>query len=126
MRARGADILELAWYFLSQFSKEEQRDFEGFSVEAEEMLMAHGWPGNVREMQNTIRNLVVLNQGPIVEVDMLSTLTGRVPKVVREQSAIPLPAPQMQGSNLSDAGQSGTWPNLTLPLGQSFDTLSDS
>lgn len=124
LRARGADILELGRHFLSQFSKEEHKDFEGFSVEAEEMLMAHGWPGNVREMQNTIRNLVVLNEGPIVEVDMLSTLTGRVPKVAREQSAIPLQAPQMQDrSNLSDAGRSGNWPNLTLSLGQSFDTL---
>ncbi|QFT32114.1 Luminescence regulatory protein LuxO [Labrenzia sp. THAF82] len=124
LRARGADILELARHFLLQFGKEEQKAFEGFSVEAEEMLLGHSWPGNVREMQNTIRNLVVLNEGPIVETDMLSTLAGRVPNTARETVAVPRQVPEsLNRSFASESGVAGDWPNITLSLGQSYDTL---
>jgi DNA-binding NtrC family response regulator len=124
LKARGADILELARHFLSQFAKEESKEFDGFSVEAEEMLMEHTWPGNVREMQNTIRNLVVLNDGPIVETDMLSTLNGRAPIAPREPRGVPLqPPPAHHFSSPPGATGSGNWPNITLSLGQPFDTL---
>lgn len=124
LRARGADILELARHFLLQFGKEEQKAFEGFSVEAEEMLLGHSWPGNVREMQNTIRNLVVLNEGPIVETDMLSTLAGRVPNTARETVAVPRQVPESLNRSFgSESGVAGDWPNITLSLGQSYDTL---
>jgi DNA-binding NtrC family response regulator len=124
LKARGADILELARHFLSQFAKEESKEFDGFSVEAEEMLMEHTWPGNVREMQNTIRNLVVLNDGPIVETDMLSTLNGRAPRPPSELRGVPLqPPPAHHLSAPPSATGSGNWPNITLSLGQPFDTL---
>jgi DNA-binding NtrC family response regulator len=124
LKARGADILELARHFLSQFAREENKEFDGFSVESEEMLMDHSWPGNVREMQNTIRNLVVLNDGPIVETDMLSTLNGRVPTPSREARGVPLQVPFPHHlSPSSGAAKSENWPNITLSLGQAFDTL---
>ena len=124
LRARGADILELARHFLSQFALEEGKAFEGFSVEAEEMLMAHGWPGNVREMQNTIRNLVVLNEGPIVEADMLTALQGRVPSPRRETGVVPLQVPLSRPGPQTTAspGPEG-WPAITLTLGQPYEIL---
>ncbi|WP_299479394.1 sigma-54 dependent transcriptional regulator [uncultured Roseibium sp.] len=125
LRARGTDVLELARHFLGQFSGEEGKDFEEFSVEAEEALLAHSWPGNVREMQNTIRNLVVLNEGPIVGSDMLTTLQGRVPATPRSEGA-PVARLDPDVRNAASAAApvgSGNWPALTLPLGQSFDTL---
>ncbi|CTQ54297.1 Regulatory protein LuxO [Roseibium album] len=124
LKARGADILELARHFLSQFAKEENKEFDGFSVETEEMLMEHSWPGNVREMQNTIRNLVVLNDGPIVETDMLSTLSGRTPIPPRAPRGVPLqPLPVHHYSPSPGVTGSDSWPNITLSLGQPFDTL---
>lgn len=124
LRARGADILELARHFLAQFAREEGKAFDGFSVEAEETLMGHSWPGNVREMQNTIRNLVVLNEGPIVEADMLTTLQTRTPSPMQEAGTVTLKAPVVQQANpVAAAPASGPWPNITLTLGQSFDVL---
>lgn len=125
LRARGADILELARHFLTHFGAEEGKTFEGFSIEAEEALMAHSWPGNVREMQNTMRNLVVLQDGPIVEVDMLGGLNGRAPSSVSaapNASAAPVHMPQTASAPANSNGN-GHWPQITLPLGQSFDVL---
>lgn len=124
LRSRGGDILELARHFLEQFSKEEEKGFEGFSVEAEDALMAHPWPGNVREMQNTIRNLVVLNEGPIVSAEMLSGLSAKPQAPGHGGSPMPFnnPASRYSRQSVADAS-AGAWPELTLELGQPFEVL---
>ncbi len=68
LRDRGDDVLMIARTFLARFSDEESKTFSGFSAEAEAALVRYGWPGNVRQLQNVIRNIVVLSQGPVVEL----------------------------------------------------------
>lgn len=61
LRERGEDILELAEYFLQIYSREENKHFSGFSEDVINIFMAFDWPGNVRQLQNIIRNIVVLH-----------------------------------------------------------------
>jgi two-component system repressor protein LuxO len=76
LRDRGEDILLIARRFLADFSKLEGRAFTAFSAEAEARLLASPWPGNVRQLQNVIRNAVVLNEGSLLTETMLPPLTG--------------------------------------------------
>ncbi|MGF1762273.1 sigma-54-dependent transcriptional regulator [Aliivibrio kagoshimensis] len=71
LRERGHDILELSNAFLEQFSGEEHRDFKRFSPEVEQHFLNYPWPGNIRELQNTIRNVVVLHNEQQVELSHL-------------------------------------------------------
>ena len=71
LREREADVLDLARHFLEIFSQEEGKRFKGFSAGAETALRAYDWPGNVRQLQNAIRQAIVLNDGESVEVHML-------------------------------------------------------
>ena len=71
LRARGADVLMLARAFLKSFAKEERKGFRALAPDVEALLMAHGWPGNVRQLQNVIRNAVVLHEGQVLELAML-------------------------------------------------------
>jgi len=71
LRERGEDVLQIARRFLSEFAKEEGKRFDGFSPQAERLLLEYTWPGNVRQLQNVVRNIVVLQSGPRVEVAML-------------------------------------------------------
>ena len=71
LRERDQDVLLIARHFLAQFNEEEGTNFQGFAPEVEAILLAHPWPGNVRQLQNTIRNVTVLFDGPIVTPDML-------------------------------------------------------
>ena len=71
LRERGNDILELSNAFLEQFSHEEHRDFQKFSPEVEHHFLHSQWPGNIRELQNTIRNIVVLHNEQQVELSHL-------------------------------------------------------
>nr|WP_283949694.1 sigma-54 dependent transcriptional regulator [Limobrevibacterium gyesilva] len=99
LRARGGDVLLIARHFLAQFSKEEGRRFQGFSPEAEAALRGYSWPGNVRQLQNVVRNIVVLHDGERVEAAMIPPPVLRTngsapdPTPVPAPVAIPVPAP---------------------------------
>ncbi|MGH7074253.1 MAG: sigma-54 interaction domain-containing protein [Stellaceae bacterium] len=70
LRERGEDILLLARFFLSRFSRElhdSGSDALQLSREAEQCVISHQWPGNVRELITCMRRAVVMAEGPIVE-----------------------------------------------------------
>ncbi len=61
LREKREDIPLLANYYLNYFSvKYNKRNIEGFSPEAEKLLMDYHWPGNVRELKNLVERFVVL------------------------------------------------------------------
>jgi two-component system repressor protein LuxO len=63
LRQRPADILVLARHFLARFAREEHKSFTGFSADAANALVARDWPGNVRQLQNLVRRIVVMFDG---------------------------------------------------------------
>jgi len=67
LRQRTEDIPILATHFLRRYETEFCKELHGFSPEAMQMLMAHSWPGNIRELQHVIERAVVLVQGPTIE-----------------------------------------------------------
>lgn len=71
LRERGDDVIEIGHSILGHMSKEEGRDFVTFSREVTNRFEEYDWPGNVRQLQNVIRNVVVLNKGKEVTLDML-------------------------------------------------------
>jgi DNA-binding NtrC family response regulator len=71
LRDRDNDILILAGRLLVEFSGEEGKTFRGFDDDASAALLRYGWPGNVRQMQNVLRNIVVLNDEERVTLAML-------------------------------------------------------
>ncbi len=71
LRERGGDVIEIAESALLQFAREEGRRFDGLSREVVDLFRRLPWPGNVRQVLNVIRNVVVLNEGGIVTPAML-------------------------------------------------------
>ncbi len=71
LRERGDDVIEIAESVLEQFSKEEGRQFDGLSRDVSDLFRRLPWPGNVRQVLNVIRNVVVLNEGGLVTQSML-------------------------------------------------------
>jgi two-component system repressor protein LuxO len=71
LRERDGDVLLIGRHVLQEFSREDGKHFKGFSQAAEALLLAYSWPGNVRQLQNTIRSTVVLNDGELVTAEML-------------------------------------------------------
>jgi two-component system repressor protein LuxO len=74
LRDRGEDIILIARRFLTQFAQADRKSFTAFAPEVEARLLAFSWPGNVRQLQNVVRNVVVLHDGKIVTPAMLPPL----------------------------------------------------
>ena len=71
LRDRGDDVIEIAEAALSRFAEEEGRHFDGLAPEVADLFRNLPWPGNVRQVLNVIRNVVVLNEGGAVTLQML-------------------------------------------------------
>jgi len=63
LKDRKEDLLPLAMHFLDKYSKEANRDFEGFTPEALRKMGSYEWPGNVRELENAIQRATILETG---------------------------------------------------------------
>jgi len=74
LREREGDILLLARHFVALYAEEEGKSFTDFDAEAIETLTRYSWPGNIRELQNVLRNVVLFNDGAVVTAAMLSRL----------------------------------------------------
>jgi two-component system repressor protein LuxO len=72
LRQRPADILVLARHFLDRYAREEHKSFAGFRAEAADALVAHDWPGNVRQLQNLVRRMVVMFDGGEIDAAMVA------------------------------------------------------
>ena len=63
LRARSDDIAELGRHFLARFAAEEGKRVARISDDAQMMLDAYAWPGNVRQLENAMFRAVVLAEG---------------------------------------------------------------
>lgn len=66
------DIMEFAQFFLDQSNLELEKQVQGFTDEARDMLLAYRWPGNIREMKNVIKRSTLIAQGDLIEKKDLS------------------------------------------------------
>ncbi|TWB45163.1 sigma-54-dependent transcriptional regulator [Nitrospirillum pindoramense] len=71
LRDREGDVCLIARHFLTDMAEEEGKAFQRLDADAESALMAYDFPGNVRQLQNILRNVVVLNDGAAVTRAML-------------------------------------------------------
>lgn len=60
LRERAADIPLLAQNFINVFNREYRKTIMGITPEAEALLKAYSWPGNIRELKNVIERIVIL------------------------------------------------------------------
>jgi two-component system response regulator FlrC len=63
LRERPKDIIALARHFARKYAEANGVPFRVLGSETEKMLLAHGWKGNVRELENTIHRAVLLSHG---------------------------------------------------------------
>jgi two-component system NtrC family response regulator len=63
LRERGDDAVLIARHVAERFAIEQRRQAPRFGQAALAALEAHGWPGNVREVENRVRRAVIMNDG---------------------------------------------------------------
>lgn len=71
LREREGDALSIASYLLKKYSALNNKQITGFSREAAHVIESHDWPGNIRELENTIKRAVIMADGLTIGVDDL-------------------------------------------------------
>ena len=71
LRERREDILPLAGFFLRKFSGDINKDIGDFEPPAVQDLLEYRWPGNIRELENTIDRAVTMADGSRITRDDL-------------------------------------------------------
>ncbi|KGJ86564.1 sigma-54-dependent transcriptional regulator [Colwellia psychrerythraea] len=71
LRERGGDLVHLASFFLKKYSRVEKKHFRKFSRNAIQIICAYDWPGNIRQLENVIHGLVILNSGEQITSEMI-------------------------------------------------------
>ena len=90
LRERSSDILLLAQAFLDKYAREEGRKFEGFDRSAQAWLVDQSWPGNVRQLENFIRQIAVLHQDPVITAQSLAQFSANT-----ASASLPMPRAQI-------------------------------
>ena len=78
LRLRPEDIPALARHFLARFAAEEGKRVRSISAEAQALLSAFRWPGNVRQLDNAIFRAVVLADGEEIGVNEFPQVSSQV------------------------------------------------
>ena len=63
LRDREEDILVLATALLQRYADENRKKITGFTKQATRAIEIHNWPGNIRELENRIKRVVVHGRG---------------------------------------------------------------
>ena len=92
LRERKEDIPALVEHFITRFAAEEGRKVRGLEAEALALLKAYAWPGNVRQLENTVFRAIVLCEGDTLEVQDFPQIAALVEGFeVKIPAAPPLP-----------------------------------
>jgi len=107
LRDREDDVIDIARNFLIDYAYEEGKSFTCFHSDVEQIFRAYHWPGNVRQLQNVIRNVVVLHEGEQVLPFML-------PSPLNHAALQPQPAARL--ALMAPAAASGIVPGSALQV----------
>jgi DNA-binding NtrC family response regulator len=98
LRQRASDIPLLVEHFVQRANEHHRRQVAGVDAEGLAALRRHGWPGNIRELENLIERLVIMKgSGPLTLLDLPPNLRAPTREIPRDppplQSTMPeLPA----------------------------------
>ncbi|MBT3823298.1 MAG: sigma-54-dependent Fis family transcriptional regulator [Nitrospinaceae bacterium] len=71
LRDRRSDIPLLVEHFIQRFSAKNNQQVSGFSRDAVEAMTNYDWPGNIRELENTVERAIVLGRSEVLTLDDL-------------------------------------------------------
>ncbi len=80
LRERVQDILPLTEFFITKFAVRLNKTIDSIPEEVVEILKAHDWPGNIRELQNCIERAMLFSPGSVLRLplDLRQTVTQAV------------------------------------------------
>jgi DNA-binding NtrC family response regulator len=103
LRDRREDIPVLAQRFAARSAAEAGKEIQGFESEALELLCSYDWPGNVRQLQNTVERAVILSTDALLRVHLFAALRATQHLEMNQETSAPA-APATNGASNNGHG----------------------
>ncbi|MBN1578918.1 MAG: sigma 54-interacting transcriptional regulator [Chitinispirillaceae bacterium] len=87
LRKRPDMVPHLADHFLSRYGPRLNPAVQGFTPEAKRLFVAHRWPGNIRELENTVMRALVNARGGLIDAEHCALEVRRPPEAPHEETA---------------------------------------
>jgi DNA-binding NtrC family response regulator len=81
LRDRREDVPALVEHFVRRFNVEEGKRVQGASPETLQLLTAYDWPGNVRQLENSVYRAIVLADAPFLQAYDFPAISGVLPPI---------------------------------------------
>jgi len=130
LRERRDEIQPLTDFFVSRYSRKYGRPIRGLSEELRQLFLTYDWPGNIRELENMLKRMVVLQDEQLVIAEIRRNIERTAAAQLAASVAQPMavaagvPAMAVAGAGLGMPGMTvpgmlpGTMPpGMTLPTG---------
>jgi DNA-binding NtrC family response regulator len=119
LRERREDIPLLVDHFLTRFNERLKKQVTRVEPEAIDRLVSHGWPGNIRELENVIERTVLFCEGPLIRLADLPGELGGTPNQAMSPPTAPVveeraPAVSASSGSLPAQGSAAPQPTATL------------
>jgi DNA-binding NtrC family response regulator len=119
LRARGEDIGLLAGHFLERFSRKYGKPRLRLSKGALDKLYQHPWPGNIRELQHTMENVVIMSESETIQAGDINLSTS----IPLEESSLNLETVEKNTIRKALTKYRGNYASIASELGISRTTL---
>ncbi len=106
LRNRKSDVPELVHHFLTRANKRRSRKVTGIDPRTLELLVAYDWPGNVRQLENTIERMVLLKGEGELTIEDLPDKMKTPPRSAVKRSPWDEPVLPPEGIDLREALES--------------------
>jgi two-component system nitrogen regulation response regulator NtrX len=97
LREHPSDVPELLNFYVDRFVVQENLPYREFSIAAQNRLRHYSWPGNTRELKNLVQRLLILGQGPVIDIDEVEGALQQYSEVVEvagsSSATLPLDLP---------------------------------
>jgi DNA-binding NtrC family response regulator len=122
LRDRTEDIPDLVRHFLARFGAEEGKRIQFVSAEALALLQSHSWPGNVRQLENTVFRAVVLAEGDSLGIEEFPQVAAQASRPADEGDAAAAPSPSITADMAVEPGVPA-WAKAAAAPSQKYGTL---
>ncbi len=102
LRARPEDIPELFGFFLKEVCRELGRNISRITEAAMSILQSYDWPGNIRQLRNCIRTMVVMCDGDTLDVIDIPPDINRIKQIEGQVAPYTRPVVGVQMPDMSD------------------------
>ncbi len=125
LRERRQDIPLLVDHFIARFNERLKKQITAVEPEAIERLVAHNWPGNIRELENVIERTILFCEGPEIRlVDLPAEFAGLSP--ASSHPELPVVATTSANPSVPASSPAPSPPSVVPPVGDEVGSLKEA